>query len=811
MMIKLHNIEKVFHPHKRNEHTILKNINLEFESKGMVVLLGESGSGKTTLLNMMSGMDKPSRGTIQVKDKTISKYHQALWTDIRNFDVGYVYQNYLLKKDETVYDNIAFSLKICSEMSEKDIDKRVQYVLNQVGLKDMGQRYATQLSGGQKQRVAIARALVNNPEIILADEPTGNIDSKTSIDIMNIFKEIAKDKLVVLVTHETALATFYADRIIHMSSGRIIKDELNDQAGELSVIQEHIIYLKDYHLDVQTLNNTQLIVYDSQEQDVLDQIGVTLIKRHNTLYVKVDSNTYKRIKFINDDSEIVLKDCHFDDDVLDVTSFNYKTLELETKAHQPLSLKESIKETFKHLKDVKMGGKMLYVVLGIIGVLVSVSVGLIGHVRDIDPSQYAEFSDSLLTVRGREWHYDDIQILEASSGVEYVNLITEPVTYRIETEPYYQIINSIELEAHPMPLKVFDEETLIYGNIPDEYGVIISENIADELIRQYGDRGIESYDDIVTMSFKLQTSGHDFYMGDNRSLLFPITGINNDPSKTVYMQEELMYSLILPNMVDYRILGDGLTITQGHLPETLSQLVMSEANTKIRHEVPSMIGISSGWYGVSGTYIYEEDEFEYDTNYLNLTHVDYLKNVYFNTTKSLFINFDVFVHTLDVAHTQESLTLEGYNVSYDFDENEQTYQAVYFEENIALYITSLVGFIVGAISIFFIMRSSLLSRIYDIALYRALGVRKKEIYKMFTVEIVIRATFSALIGYVLMMILLVQTQSSVVQYVRFVYYPLGLTLLGGLALYTSLLIFGLLPIALEMRKTPATLFRKYDL
>lgn len=809
-MIKFKNINKIFYKNKRNELHVLKDINLELPNKGLVVLLGESGSGKTTMLNLMSGMEKQTSGSVTVKNHEMSKYKQSEWTDIRNFNIGYVYQNYLLKKDETVFDNIAFALRISSKLTEEDIESRVEYLLSKVGLAGLGKRFATQLSGGQKQRVAIARALANNPDIILADEPTGNLDSRTSIDIMNIFKEITKDKLVVVVTHETALAEFYANRIIHIASGQIVKDVVNNQEGDLSVIQEHIIYLKDYEKNVQESDDAKLIVYDMKKAEQLDQIGVTLIKRNNTLYVKVDSNTYKRIKFINDDSEISLKDCHFHEDVIDVASFDYKSLEVTEKMHQPLSIKQTFFNAINQVKDVKLGGKMLYLVLAVIGVLMSISVGLIGHVNTIDPSDYAEFSEDLLTITGREWNYDDVELLESKDTVNYVNLITTPIAYAIDTEPYYQIKSSIELYAHPTPLLLFNEENLIYGEIPGSYGVIVSMSIAEDLIKNYADRGIESYDDILRLSFKLQCSGQDFYVGDQRSFTYPITGISDEPSRTVYMQEELIYSMLIPNVVDYRVLGEGVTV-DGELSQSIYELTISEENSKIRTEVPSRIGISSGEYTVVGTYAYEKNGLMYDTNYLNLSHVDFIKEIYFNSYKSIYTSFDLFVQTNDVDQTEEHLALLGYNVDYEYDDNASNYQAVHFEENMALYIVGISGFIVGGISIFFIMRSSLLSRIYDIALYRALGVRKREIYKMFSIEIFLRTTLSATIGYFLTIILLTQAQSSVDQYVRFVNYQIGFTMIGLVALYLSLLIFGLLPVALEMRRTPANMFKKYDL
>ncbi|MCF7925508.1 MAG: ATP-binding cassette domain-containing protein [Candidatus Izimaplasma sp.] len=810
-MIKLKQINKVYNKNKSNENHVLKDISLELPKKGFVVLLGESGSGKSTLLNMMSGMDKPTVGTIHFKDIIFNKYNSKQWTDLRNYQIGYIYQNFLLKKDETVFDNIAFQIRLSTTLEKNELASRVTYLLNQVGLPEMEKRYATQLSGGQKQRVAIARALANNPDVILADEPTGNLDSKTSIDIMNIFKEIAKDKLVVLVTHEVSLAKFYADRIVEMQNGQIVKDEPNTYQGNLSVIQEHIIYLKDYDKAITSTNNTELITYEEKDAETLDEIGVTLIKRHNTLYVKVDSTTYKRIKYINDDSEIELKNMHFEDDVITPTSFDYNKLTVNPKRTHILSFKDSFHNVLSRLKDVKTGGKMLYVVLGIIGVLFAISFGLIGNIRTVDDSEFADFPKEYITVHGRDWTYTDVNDLSKVAGVSYVNLVTEPMVFNFETEPYYEIMTSIEVSAHPSLINAFDSDTLIYGEMPTNYGVIISQTLADEMIKEYGNRGIETYDDILLTSVKMQSSGQDFYKGDQRSFLFSVSGISSEPSRSIWMKEELIYSLAVPNLVDYRILGAGLEITSGRLPESYSEVTISEENTKIRQEVPSSIGMSSGRYSVVGTYAYRENNLEYNTNLLSLSHVDFIKIVFFYTTKNIYPNFTIFVYSDDIDETLETLETAGYNASYEYETKRETYTSYQQENNLALYITSIVGLVIGGISIFFIMRASLLSRIYDIALYRALGVHKSGIYKLFTIEIVLRATFSVLIGFLVTMILLLRAQSNVDQFVTFVRYPFGLTSMGILGMYGLLLFFGLLPIAFQLHKTPSELFKQYDL
>ena len=180
MMIKLNQIDKYYNRHKRNELHILNEVSLSFDPQGLIVLLGASGSGKTTLLNVLGGLDRFQKGEMNFDDKTIKKYRSKQLDDIRLHDVGIIFQNYYLIPNISVYENIAMTLRVIGVSDEKLIEERIDYVLSAVNMKNYKKRKASQLSGGQQQRVAIARALVKNPKVILADEPTGNLDSKNT-------------------------------------------------------------------------------------------------------------------------------------------------------------------------------------------------------------------------------------------------------------------------------------------------------------------------------------------------------------------------------------------------------------------------------------------------------------------------------------------------------------------------------------------------------------------------------------------------------------------------------------------------------
>ena len=221
-MLELKNIKKTYETGSGNVEA-LKGINLKFRESEFVSILGESGCGKTTLLNIIGGLDRYTTGDLIINGKSTKKFKDRDWDSYRNYSVGFIFQSYNLISHQTILSNVELALTI-SGVSKEERRKRAIKVLTDVGLKDKIYHKPNQLSGGQMQRVAIARALVNNPDIILADEPTGALDSKTSISVMEILKKVSKDKLVIMVTHNDGLAEKYSDRIINILDGKITGD-----------------------------------------------------------------------------------------------------------------------------------------------------------------------------------------------------------------------------------------------------------------------------------------------------------------------------------------------------------------------------------------------------------------------------------------------------------------------------------------------------------------------------------------------------------------------------------------------------------
>ncbi|MGN0630381.1 MAG: ABC transporter ATP-binding protein, partial [Ruminococcus sp.] len=235
-MLELKGITKDYLAGENTVHA-LKGIDLKFRKSEFVSILGPSGCGKTTMLNIIGGLDKYTTGDLVINGKSTKSFKHRNWDSYRNHSIGFVFQSYNLIPHQTVLQNVELALTL-SGVSKSERRKRAKEALKEVGLENQIKKKPSEMSGGQMQRVAIARALVNNPDIILADEPTGALDTETSIQVMEILKSVAKDRLVIMVTHNPELAEKYSTRIIRMLDGVIKSDNMPLTEEEILAEQE---------------------------------------------------------------------------------------------------------------------------------------------------------------------------------------------------------------------------------------------------------------------------------------------------------------------------------------------------------------------------------------------------------------------------------------------------------------------------------------------------------------------------------------------------------------------------------------------
>ena len=306
-MLEVRNLKKIYKMKKGVSVNALNNISIKFPEKGLVFLLGKSGSGKSTLLNLLGGLDKYDSGEIIIKGVSSKDFKQSHFDSYRNTYVGFIFQEYNVLEEFSVGANIALALEL---QNKKATDQQINKILEEVDLTGFGNRKPNELSGGQKQRVAIARALVKNPQIIMADEPTGALDSNTGKQVLDTLKKLSKDKLIIVVSHDREFAETYGDRIIELADGKVIRDvEKNsdniidnkyssEYSESFKFDDDSIIINKGYHLteEDRILINNYL---DNLNKDIKVKVGNTDTKKFTETdesKIKYEDKSFKLIK-----------------------------------------------------------------------------------------------------------------------------------------------------------------------------------------------------------------------------------------------------------------------------------------------------------------------------------------------------------------------------------------------------------------------------------------------------------------------------------------------------------------------------------
>ncbi len=749
-MIQVKHLDKHFNRGKKNSIHVLNDVSVTFPEKGLVVLLGPSGSGKTTLLNVIGGLDKVQKGDIQFFDHNINHYKSSVWDKIRTEEVGYIFQNYYLMPSLSVFDNVAFVLKMIGINDKNEIETRVNYILKQVGMYRFRKKRSTQLSGGQQQRVAIARALVKNPKVIIADEPTGNLDSKNTLEIMNIIKSISVNKLVVLVTHEKELASFYGDRIIEIKDGKIIGDTENDADLEHGFTNENTIYLKDLNQLSNLKSDSLDAALYTDSEDILPT-KVRLIIKNKTLYLDIDSDIQK-IKLLNEESHIEVKDEHFtkktraemlattfDDSVLDHSG-------LQKQKRLTISFKNSFWIAFRKIMNFGRKGKIMLAIFMLSGMLVAYATINMYSILSTDYKNSLTIDERYIQVEKNSYFNAQgvstfLQRLDTETDGDYsLHLNRSSIDFSLQINlgngNYKELPGGIKTEYVDQLAQndLYDGTLPVHaGQIVISFGIYSTGNFMDQ---SYQDIGIWNASDFI---------------GEFLSFNGPL----NEPNRT------------------YEI-----------------------------------VGIAD--FGYKSIYVYDYQTALIMNNY-NISEIEP------TTTKTEYENLilsasgDAYIFTPNYLELKSALEAYGYEVDLSsqsvIDQNR-----IFIAQQIAAN-TMITIFLIGGglLAFYFVMRSSMISRIYEISVYRALGVRKYEIYSSFSVEIFLLTTISSLIGYILMTLILGAFANSPLSLFITFKVDFIIVTIGILFVYVANLVIGLLPMGLLLRKTPAQIISSYDI
>ena len=692
-MLKLKNIKKDYKIGDFIQHA-LKNISVSFRKNEFVAILGPSGSGKTTLLNVIGGLDRYDSGDLIIDGKSTKSFKDKDWDAYRNHAVGFIFQSYNLISHISVLENVEMGMTL-SGVSSAERRRKALELLEKVGLKDHAHKRPNQLSGGQMQRVAIARALANDPKIILADEPTGALDSKTSTQIMELIKEIAKDKLVIMVTHNAELAKDYASRIVSMKDGVILDDtdsydDENKRSGELSIKKTSMSLLSALKLSFNNIKTkkgrTALTAFASS----IGIIGIALILSLSNGFNK-EVEEFEENSLAQSPIIIANESVQMDEDTLKALNRDSDLEEYTNK--DKVYTQDDLSETLIHQNNI--------------------TEDYVNYLEKMNKDDVAGIS----YMKGT-----NIQLIEKSDGYNLVSIGSGGSV-------------STGMSMLPVGNIVDNNYDVIAGSLNDEPGLILqvdSKNrVSARILKALGfDDEETSFNDILNKEFKIPVN--DEYYQKQGNYFIPTTNLekvyNSDNSITVKIKT------IIRGKEDKKVVTDTSTLyyNSSLVDEVISknkdsEIVKAQKDADfnvLTHQAfdenttkENMLGYLGGDTLPVAIYIYPKD-FETKDNITN-----YLDD--YNKGKD---ESDIIQYT-DMAGMISSLS-------------GNIMDAI----TIVLIAFSSISLIVSSIMIGIITYISVLERTKEIGILRSLGARKKDIKRVFNAETFIIGIFSGLLG-----------------------------------------------------------------
>lgn len=709
-MLKLKNIKKDYKTGDFVQHA-LKGVDLTFRENEFVAVLGPSGSGKTTLLNIIGGLDRYDSGDLIIDGKSTKKFKDKDWDAYRNHAIGFVFQSYNLIGHITVLENVEMGMTL-SGVSSAERRKKALFLLEKVGLKEHAHKRPNQLSGGQMQRVAIARALANDPKIILADEPTGALDSKTSTQIMDLIKEISKDKLVIMVTHNAELAESYATRIVKMKDGELLSDskpyDSDESKGNLNIKKTAMSFWTALKLSFGNIRTKKGRTILTAFASSIGIIGIALIlSLSNGFNIEVEN--FEQDSLSQSPIIITNQTVQMDEDTLNELRGDNSTVEYPSD--KEVYAQNNIADTIIHSNKIT--------------------------------SDYIDYLDKL--------NKDDI------SGISYVkgtsiNIVSKNGDDYSFVQPSSSSMMSSTSSFEQLPSSNGDDGIIennydvLAGEVnEDEVGLVLFVNsrnqISSDILKQLGFDEHVSFDDIINKELKVILND-DYYIKVGNNFM-----VQTDLEKLYDSEDSITVKItaILRVKEDKELIA---TNTGLYYTEALGKKVISSNDNseivKVQREADYNVltrqsfddtmtkDMILGYLGAdvvpTAIYIYPKDFETKDevTSYLDK----------YNEGKA---EEDVIQYT-DMAEMIS--TLSG-NIM----------DAI----TIVLIAFSSISLVVSSIMIGIITYISVLERTKEIGILRAIGARKKDITRVFNAETFIIGIFSGVFGIAIAYLLTIPT------------------------------------------------------
>ena len=713
-MLELKNIKKSYKTGSFVQKA-LDNVSLQFRRNEFVSILGPSGSGKTTLLNIIGGLDHYDSGDLIINNKSTKNYKENDWNAYRNNCIGFIFQNYNLINHITILENVEMGMTL-SGVSTKEKRRRAEEALEKVGLIEHAHKKPNQLSGGQMQRVAIARALANNPDIILADEPTGALDTKTSKQIMDLIKEISKDKLVIMVTHNKELAEKYSTRIVELKDGQLLKDS-NPVKNEEKVNKEFIIKktamsfwtaLKLSFNNIKTKKGrTALTAFASS----IGIIGIALILAlSNGFQTKIDE---------------------YEQDTLSQMpiTINTQAMNMNEETMQEIAKNNEKHKEYTNKKIVYPKENELETML---------------HINKID-KQYIDYIESIDKDKLSAISYEygtTLNVVTKKSDDTYA-MVPTATNYSMSTTSMTGIMGwTLYPESIKGKSSLEKDYDVLAGSINQEKpGIVLAVNSRNELDKSTLEQlGIDtskkiSFDDILDKELKVIPN--DIYYNEVNNYFIPSTDYKsmyeNNESITIKIQaiirgkedkKQLTQSGIYYNkaLVDEIITNNKNSKIVNKQKEVTYNVLTGQPFDKTASTITkdNVLGILGAEVTPSIIYLYPQD---FETKDYIVDYLDAYNKGKKDSDKVLYTDYAAMISSLS-GSIMDAVT----------------YVLIAF---------SSISLVVSCIMIAIITYISVLERTKEIGILRALGARKKDIKRVFNAETFLIGVFSGLLGIII--------------------------------------------------------------
>ena len=696
----------------------LKNVSIEFKKNEFVAILGPSGSGKTTLLNIIGGLDRYDTGDLIINQKSTKDFKDRDWDAYRNNCIGFVFQSYNLIGHIDILQNVEMGMTL-SGVSSKERKKRAIEVLTRVGLKDHLHKKPNQLSGGQMQRVAIARALANDPDIILADEPTGALDSKTSVQIMNLIQEIAKDKLVIMVTHNPELAHEYASRVIEMKDGEVVSDSRKGRSKKedtepYTIRKTSMSFLTALHLSLNNIRTKKGRTLLTAFASSIGIIGIALILSLSNGFDRqigiFEQNTLSSLPIVVSRQSVDLTE-----ETMNQLQDDMSSSEADYPDIDYVIPTETMMDEYTHENKI--------------------TEEYVNYVEKLNPDSVAGISYTYALGLNLLQKVDDKVVLLNSQDLGIQSM---PYTLSDDATGYmdlhYDVLAGKFAEEKDEIVLVVDSKNQVSKDILEALGITSEDNI--------------SFDTILNSTIKL--SYNDDYYVNHGNYYIP----SNDLESVYNSENNLTLKVVgiirLKSDFPSYVASSGIMYTNDLLEDVIlhnSTSKVVEAQKKANYNV------------LSGEMIDTSTEEGKETKEELLAYLGDHSTPY-----------AIFIYPNDFE-TKDEVTayLDQYN-----DGLEEEDRIVYIDQanlmsslsssimdaiTIVLIAFSSISLIVSSIMIGIIMYISVLERTKEIGILRSLGARKKDISRVFNAETFIIGITSGLIGIFIAWLLLFPTNS----------------------------------------------------